>query len=173
VLNSEQLLSYLSGNPNAKAVEFVSSFEEDISYIKQLLKEANFTKEKISSFFTSAEKLNQLKESITTQANINFERLSFEELKALLNEKTQDIILNINTNFVPRSRILQGALGAAPSNITQVNSLIFNNMSNYSMSGLWVGLFLLIMLGIGISCLMNLKTNDRFARQNLWVGRES
>ena len=57
------------------------------------------------------------------------------------------------------------------ANTTQVDSKIFNNITNYSLSGLWVGLFLLIMLGIALSCLFNLKTNDKFARQHLWVGR--
>jgi len=46
-------------------------------------------------------------------------------------------------------------------------------MTTYALSGLWVGLFLLVMLAIAISCLFDLKTNDKFARQNLWVGRES
>jgi hypothetical protein len=46
-------------------------------------------------------------------------------------------------------------------------------MTQASLSGLWVALFLLVMLGIAISCLFELKTHDKFARQNLWVGRES
>jgi ABC-type nitrate/sulfonate/bicarbonate transport system permease component len=54
-----------------------------------------------------------------------------------------------------------------------VESKIFTNMTAASLSGLWVGLFLLVMLGIAISCLFNLKTHEKFARQNLWVGRES
>ena len=61
------------------------------------------------------------------------------------------------------SRLLQ----AVPA--TQIESRIFNNLTSYSLSGLWVGLFLIVMLGIGLSCLFNLKTNDKFARQNLWV----
>ena len=44
-------------------------------------------------------------------------------------------------------------------------------MSNYSVSGLLVGLFLLAMLGIALNVLFNLKTHEKFARQNLWVGR--
>ena len=52
-----------------------------------------------------------------------------------------------------------------------VESKIFNDISSYSLSGLWVGLFLLVVLLIGINCMLDLKTNDRFARQNLWVGR--
>jgi type VI protein secretion system component VasF len=61
------------------------------------------------------------------------------------------------------------------SNVTAdaPESKIFNDISTWALSGLWVGLFLLVMLFIGINCLLNLKTNDRFARQNLWVGRES
>lgn len=56
---------------------------------------------------------------------------------------------------------------------TRVESKIFNNLTTHALSGLWVTLFLLVMLGIGLSCSFDLKTNDRFARQNLWVGRES
>lgn len=44
-------------------------------------------------------------------------------------------------------------------------------MSTHSLSGLWVGLFLLVMIGIALSILFNLKTHEKFARQNLWVGR--
>jgi hypothetical protein len=59
------------------------------------------------------------------------------------------------------------------TNLTITPSRIFNNLTNYSLSGLWVGLFLIVMLGIALTCLYNLKTHDKFARQNLWVGRES
>lgn len=52
-----------------------------------------------------------------------------------------------------------------------VESKIFNDISSYSLSGLWVGLFLFVVLLIAINCMLDLKTNDRFARQNLWVGR--
>ena len=59
------------------------------------------------------------------------------------------------------------------SNYTNGTSEIFDNMTPAALSGLWVTLFLLVVLLIGINCMLDLKTNDRFARQNLWVGRES
>ena len=46
-------------------------------------------------------------------------------------------------------------------------------MTPAALSGLWVTLFLIVMLLVGINCMLDLKTNDRFARQNLHVGRES
>lgn len=63
-------------------------------------------------------------------------------------------------------RILQQTNGT-------VDSKIFDAMTPYALSGLLVGLFLLVMMCIAVSCLYDLKTNDRFARQNLHIGRES
>ena len=54
---------------------------------------------------------------------------------------------------------------------TNVTSDVFNDMSPMALSGLFVTLFLLVVLIIGINCMLDLKTNDRFARQNLFVGR--
>jgi hypothetical protein len=39
------------------------------------------------------------------------------------------------------------------------------------LSGLLVSLFLIVMLLIAISCLYDVKTNDRFASTNLFVGK--
>lgn len=102
------------------------------------------------------EELASLKVSIT--------QLALSEVAALI-EQSKDIVLSANiVSSAPR--ILQG------QNFTgQVDSRIFINLSNYSASGLFVGLFLIVMLGIGLNVLFNLKTHERFARQNLWVGR--
>jgi hypothetical protein len=89
-------------------------------------------------------------------------------LKDLQNVLSQIQTENIILTFAPiiKSRILQNINGT-------VDSKIFNAMTPYALSGLLVTLFLMVMLCIAIACLYDLKTNDRFARQNLWVGRES
>jgi hypothetical protein len=71
----------------------------------------------------------------------------------------------MHPNLVPRRLQM--------SNYTNGTSEIFDSMTPAALSGLWVTLFLLVVLLIGINCMLDLKTNDRFARQNLWVGRES
>lgn len=78
----------------------------------------------------------------------------------------EDLIITVAP--ASSARVLQ----ALPGNNT-VGSRIFSDISPFALSGLWVSLFLLVVLCIGVGCLMDLKTNDRFARQNLWVGRES
>jgi hypothetical protein len=52
-------------------------------------------------------------------------------------------------------------------------SKLFINMTPATLSGLLVTLFLLVVLIIAINCLYNVKTNDSFSRNNLWVGKES
>jgi hypothetical protein len=92
--------------------------------------------------------------------------VTIEQLKEMLRSGKEDLIITFNPSLKPRR------LEAVAANDT-VESKIFNDISSYSLSGLWVGLFLLVVLLIGINCMLGLKTNDRFARQNLWVGRES
>jgi hypothetical protein len=86
---------------------------------------------------------------------------------AALQSQSQNII--ISADIIPSApRRLQ-----EPSYSPNVESKMFLNMSTSAASGLWVGLFLLVMLGIAINILFGLKTHEKFARQNLWVGRES
>ena len=85
-----------------------------------------------------------------------------------MESQNKPIVIIAELTVAASPRILQGATWN-----NTVDSLIFDNMTTASLSGLWVALFLLVMLGIAISCLFNLKTHDKFARQNLWVGRES
>ena len=68
-------------------------------------------------------------------------------------------------NHAAEARLLQEA--------TNTNSKLFTNMTPSVLSGLFVALFLIIMLLIGVNCLYNIKTNDKFARNQLWVGKES
>ena len=53
----------------------------------------------------------------------------------------------------------------------ETKSKLFTNMTPEILSGLLVALFLMITLCIGVSCLYDVKTNDKFARNNLWVGK--
>jgi hypothetical protein len=40
-----------------------------------------------------------------------------------------------------------------------------------NLSGILVSIFLIVVLLIAVNCLMDLKTNDRFARNQLAVGK--
>ena len=62
---------------------------------------------------------------------------------------------------------------AQPTDVPQGGSLMFQNMTPLALSGLFVAVFLIVVLLIALSCLFDIKTNDKFARQNLWVGKES
>jgi hypothetical protein len=44
-------------------------------------------------------------------------------------------------------------------------------MTPSTLSGLLVSLFLIVMLVIAIGCLYEVKTNDKFGKNNLWVGK--
>ena len=46
-------------------------------------------------------------------------------------------------------------------------------MTPAALSGILVGIFLIIMLLIAIGCLFDIKTNDKFGKNNLWVGKEN
>lgn len=46
-------------------------------------------------------------------------------------------------------------------------------ISETSLSGILVSIFLAIALVVGVNCMMDLKTNDKFARNQLHVGKES
>lgn len=80
------------------------------------------------------------------------------------------IILDFHTGifstYVEGIRLLQ--------EVTQNNtstSPMLSVMTPSALSGLFVSGFLLVVLLIGISCLMDLKTNDRFPRALLNVGK--
>lgn len=59
------------------------------------------------------------------------------------------------------------------TNVT--GSLLFRSMANApaSLPGVLVSLFLIVMLMIGVSCLYDVKTNDKFGTIPLVVGKES
>lgn len=50
---------------------------------------------------------------------------------------------------------------------------MFINMTPATLTGLLVSLFLIVILLIAINCLYNVKTNDQYGRNHLWVGKES
>lgn len=53
------------------------------------------------------------------------------------------------------------------------SSNILAAISETSLSCILVSLFLAIALVIAVSCMMDLKTNDKFARNQLHIGKES
>ena len=121
---------------------------------------------------TSSEKLNLFLSELAAVADQ--ETASPADLLNLIQKGDRDFVVTVS-----HSRRLQevtqtnGTSTNGTNSTNPANSQIFNDMTPYALSGLWVTLFLLVMLCIGVSCLLDLKTNDRFARQNLWVGRES
>ena len=138
---------------------------DDYREIKSILREAGVSKERISSFLTSAQKIYSLKDQLLQKPSIRKLNITADELRKFLREGKQDVVITVHPMITPR-RLQQ-------TNYTNGTSLIFDNMTPAALSGLWVTLFLLVVLLIGINCMLDLKTNDRFARQNLWVGRES
>jgi hypothetical protein len=69
----------------------------------------------------------------------------------------------------PQERILHET--TAVNEDTKSN--LFLNMDPTTLSGLLVALFLIVMLLIAVNCLFEIKTHEKFARNNLWVGKES
>jgi hypothetical protein len=55
--------------------------------------------------------------------------------------------------------------------VTDTKSSLFLNMTPATLTGLLVSLFLIVILLIAINCLYNVKTNDQFGRNHLWVGK--
>lgn len=166
VVNSQQLLQYLATHPNTMLAELGPITESDLSTLRLSLKQQPIDKQRVSSFLTTSDNVNRLKEALALK-NAEVKKIQLAEVVTLLEGQTKPIVILADLAPVSAPRLLQG-------NFTQnVTSKIFLNMGTSSLSGLWVGLFLLVMLGIAISCLFDLKTHDKFARQNLWVGRES
>lgn len=85
--------------------------------------------------------------------------MSREDLSTILAENPQTVV------HFSKSRLLQDTTA------DETKSQLFLNMTPEILSGLLVALFLLISLCIGVSCLSDIKTNDKFARTNLWVGK--
>ena len=84
----------------------------------------------------------------------------------MLKNKANGVFVFKSYEQEQKLRILQNP-GA---NVTTISQL-FNNMTPATLSALFVTLFLIIVLLIGVSCLYNIKTNDKFGRSNLWVGK--
>lgn len=91
------------------------------------------------------------------------QELTVGDLAAVLVEKPDAVIYFANKAV--HGRILQ-------TQQQETNkSNLFANMTPAILSGLFVALFLIVMLLIAISCLFNIKTNDKFASTNLFVGK--
>lgn len=167
ILNSQQLLAYLAKQPTSIVAELGSITETELTNLRSAFKALSIEKQRVSSFLANANSVEQLHSGLTA-LNSEVKNLPITEVLSLLENQSKPIVITAELAVPSSPRILQDA----PWSNT-VDSLIFDNMTTASLSGLWVALFLLVMLGIAISCLFNLKTHDKFARQNLWVGRES
>ena len=129
-----------------------------VQVVKKILQSANITQSQIDSFMVSSKDFNQ---EITPILK-SLEKVSATELVKILSEKPEAVVYF--RNHAAEARLLQE---------TNTNSKLFTNMTPSVLSGLFVALFLIIVLIIGISCLYDIKTNDKFARNQLWVGKES
>ena len=129
-----------------------------IEVAKKVLRTANISQNDIDSFLLGAQDFIEKFASVDNK----FQEISIEALIEKLVASPQATVY-----FRHSGRLLQEA---EPTN---TNSQLFTNMTPSVLSGLFVALFLIIMLIIGINCLYNIKTNDKFGRQNLWVGKES
>ena len=140
----------------------------DTQKLTAVLKEAKVVSSRVSSFLTSPEKIGLLLSELAAVADQ--EAASPAELLEIIEKGDRDLVVTV-AHGRRLEEVKQTTNGT--NSTTPAESQIFKDMTPFALSGLWVGLFLIVMLCIGVSCLLDLKTNDRFARQNLWVGRES
>jgi hypothetical protein len=140
----------------------------DTQKLTAVLKEAKVVSSRVSSFLTSPEKIGLLLSELAAVADQ--EAASPAELLEMIEKGDRDLVVTV-AHGRRLEEVKQTTNGT--NSTTPAESQIFKDMTPFALSGLWVGLFLIVMLCIGVSCLLDLKTNDRFARQNLWVGRES
>ena len=129
-----------------------------MSLLKELLREADLEKEDVSSFVSDHKKFEDKLD--------NEETLDIDEAIELLKNKAEGVFVFKSNEQQEKARILQ----SATQNST-TDSQLFINMTPTTLSALFVTLFLIVMLLIGITCLYNIKTNDKFGRNNLWVGK--
>ncbi len=122
------------------------------------MKDADLEKEDVSSFVSDHKKFEDQIE--------NEETLDIEEAMEMLKSKAEGVFVFKNNEEQQKPRILH----STAQNVT-TDSQLFINMTPTTLSALFVTVFLIIMLLIGINCLYNIKTNDKFGRNNLWVGK--
>ena len=134
--------------------------------LKNILKNNNVNPEQVSSFNT---KENTKAQAILKDQDSLVENVDFEKFENLIQNLGQEPIVKSLIFYFDSAdqRILQETTGE----VTPTFSPMFLNMNPSTLSGLLVGLFLIVVLLIGVSCLYDIKTNDKFARQNLWVGK--
>lgn len=126
---------------------------------RKILQSANISQSQIDSFLMGSQEFNQALGPLAKK----FQQVSVDELVEILLGKPEAVVYF--RNHLSESRLLQEA--------TNTNSLLFTNMTPSILSGLLVTLFLIIMIMIAVSCLYDIKTNDKYGRNNLWVGKES
>ena len=142
----------------------VEGFEGDASelasLIKDMLKETELGKEDVSSFISKDDSFEQKLEQL--------ESIAIDKAKELMRSKQKAAFVFQHEPVSKQSRLLQNQNQTAVA-----GSQLFINMTPSTLSALFVTLFLIIMLIIGVNCLYNIKTNDKFGKNNLWVGKES
>ena len=142
----------------------VEGFEGDASelasLIKDMLKETELGKEDVSSFISEDDSFEQKLEQL--------ESIAIDKAKELMRSKQKAAFVFQHEPVSKQSRLLQNQNQTAVA-----GSQLFINMTPSTLSALFVTLFLIIMLIIGVNCLYNIKTNDKFGKNNLWVGKES
>ena len=161
VLDLQSLRDHIANNPEVKTYlvgGFEGAVEELIAAIKGLLRESGVEEGDVSSFISQNKDIGKQLEDM--------ERIALEEVQQLLSSKSKAVLVfeQRKTEGLPKSRILQAE---------ETKSQLFLNMTPTVLSGLLVALFLIVMLLIGISCNYNIKTNEKYGRNNLWVGKES
>ena len=142
----------------------VEGFEGDVSelasLIKDMLKGTELGKEDVSSFISEDDSFEQKLEQL--------ESIAIDKAKELMRSKQKAAFVFQHEPVSKQSRLLQNQNQTAVA-----GSQLFINMTPSTLSALFVTLFLIIMLIIGVNCLYNIKTNDKFGKNNLWVGKES
>ena len=154
VTDMESLKEHLANNPQLKAylVEGLEGATQQVmGSVKALLRDSGLSEEQVSSFIS--EQGNRLK---------GLERIGMERAARVVQEEEAVLVFEGRRQ---QPRLLATA--------DDKKSLMFQSMTPSILSGLLVGLFLIVMLCIGISCNYNIKTNDKYGRNNLWVGKES
>ena len=161
VLDSAALAQHMKNNPEAQGylVDTSALGSDIVQAAKKVLKSANVSQDKIDSFLMTVQEFNLALGPLAKQ----FQKITVEDITRILSDKPEAVIYF--RNRAAEARLLQ------ETTEENTNSKLFTNMTPSVLSGLFVGLFLIITLLIGVSCLYDIKTNDKFARNNLWVGK--
>ena len=150
-----------------EAIRGLFSHQPKHSVLSSLIDEE--FRSKLESQLTAASVATGLSEFIESASSKKFLKVALSDLlkhPQLISNKNTTTILTFNH---PAKRLLADVIVEPSAN----SSNILNAISETSLSCILVSLFLAIALVIAVNCMMNLKTNDKFARTQLHVGKES